>query len=133
MREIKFRAWDKQDNEMIDSVESTYYWESMPTEDYEDRHWALMQYVGLKDKNQVEIYEGDVIKYHFFRKWSDELNDYIESDLYFTGIVTYSGCSYFLQGNDYEPHLINTCIDSLEVLGNVYQNPKLIELLSFLK
>ena len=53
MREIKFRAWDK------DLLKMYSKWTVIPDD---DRSHILMQYTGLKDKNGVEIYEGDILK-----------------------------------------------------------------------
>lgn len=64
MREIKFRAWHKADKKMYDVIGfSLGIWflrgktHLMPRSAIE-----LLQYTGLKDKNCVEIYEGDVVE-----------------------------------------------------------------------
>lgn len=51
-REIKFRAWHKNNNKMRYDV----------TTDLLDRDYLeFMQYTGLKDKKGKEIYEGDIV------------------------------------------------------------------------
>jgi uncharacterized phage protein (TIGR01671 family) len=59
MREIKFRAW--QDNQMVTQPLSSNYGAARFFGFlYEDA--PIMQYTGLKDKNDKEIYEGDILK-----------------------------------------------------------------------
>jgi len=75
MREIKFRAWDKNMKVMIyfSSLKDfgcwIYAW-------YRPDRYILMQYTGLKDKDKVEIYEGDIVNNSRGRKqqihWDDE-------------------------------------------------------------
>ena len=62
MREIKFRAW----NEVLEKMYNWYDFLNTNMKNTfiapESTGMILMQYVGLKDKNGTEIYEGDIIK-----------------------------------------------------------------------
>ena len=116
MREIKFRAWDgerlRKVNTIgwvdggVDFVTTPRY--SGPAEDF-----RLMQYTGLKDKNGVDIYEGDVIDYCW------------HSDSGHRKIIKF--CDYYL---GYEPFLDDYSMPddgTVEIIGNIYENPELLE------
>lgn len=134
MREIKFRAWDKYKKKIMTrpvflydrdrirftmSQESEYLWE---TDKYSDAY-IFMQYTGLKDKNGVEIYEGDIVR----REIED---DEVRNKSFFINMPVVFVNSW--AGFGYEEHDNYFGMDELskefiEVVGNIYENPELLE------
>jgi len=103
MREIKFRAWDEFLQDMEYDV--TYYKEA----EGGVRPWVFMQYIGLKDVNKKEIYEGDMV----------ELLPYG-----IKGIITYEYGMFAVRERGFT-HYLNEY--NILILGNVYENPELIK------
>ncbi|HCU2178085.1 TPA: YopX family protein, partial [Enterococcus faecium] len=99
------------------------YWIN-PTElkSYHVRNIDLMQSTGMKDKNGVEIFEGDIVQWGDTPDWEEEpirvavvkINPDIQFDSN-VGIFEYGRFIY----RDTERFLT--------VLGNVYENPELLE------
>ena len=138
MREIKFRAWDKE-NRIMSMVRHMNFYSLNGgadvdlTVDSDEEEWLtepdfeLMQYTGLKDKNGKEIYEGDIVLVPNTPTMSDPMGEPS-----FCPIVHESGSFGYLQGFMFESFIGLyghgcTQADEEEVIGNIYENPELLE------
>ena len=142
MREIKFRAWDKQEGCWLDKNHAFDYaaketkliycdiegvavgndtvylldecgnWEYLSRDRFE-----LMQFTGLHDKNGKEVFEGDIVNFK-------------EGKTYHYGmpgatVEYYEGAFFpFADREDNAPYPYP---EECEVIGNIYENPNLIE------
>ena len=135
-REIKFRAWNKEDKIMVDLQKITPLAlnDMMNTQlNLQGRsglfipffkELELMQYTGLKDKNEKEIYIGDVVQDKYDIKGNPEID---------TGRIDFiNGCTcvtYFDLDED-EQRQYYPAYNGLkyyEVIGNVHENKELLK------
>ncbi len=126
MREIKFRAWHKEKKEMGEvrildlvceivqvKIENVY---GMWNFEYIE----LLEFTGLQDKNNKDIYEGDILKYKYMFQdkmstlevvWNDERNGF-----------------YLYSEREEQFFVLETELKKqFEVIGNIYENSELLE------
>lgn len=88
----------------------------------------FMQYTGLKDKNGKDIYEGDIVK-EWIKRYDLEKPE--GEDTYYefrTSQIIYSGHGFWVKDESFGWEGEDLWDwDNLEVIGNIYQNPELIQ------
>lgn len=134
MTTLKFRAWDIKMKQMIFTgfhlmgevmafhLIEQHCFETKGEGQSLDR-WndiLVMQYIGLKDKNDKDIYHGDIITIKHPHK-----------DRSFTGKVEYFGyrfgCKdFYFSHFDIPNDIFSEGTEYIEVIGNIYENPELI-------
>jgi uncharacterized phage protein (TIGR01671 family) len=138
MREIKFRVWRKSWAMMVLPEWITKYLsdergiygvyfdlpctdghtENEEWDDVDDGDLVFMQYTDMDDKNGIRIAEGDIVKCQF--AFGDNICEVIEE----------KGCYWVSQKNkdtkDKAHDNLYWHIDGIEVIGNIYENPELL-------
>lgn len=120
MRDIKFKFWlghtkkMTYEHSLIDIAH--LLWDF--TEDT-----IPLQYTGLKDKNGVEIYEGDILKFGWPVNGADGEEEFIPLIV----VIDFHGGAFWFKGGGYTDcnwHFYNS--ENREVIGNIHQHPSLL-------
>ena len=123
MQDIRYRAWDYVTEQYIDVGSGDYYltpqgvlYKIIETDReteqimYIDMHADIQFYTGLKDENDKEIFEGDIVKTD-----RDELK-----------VVKFIDSVFVLDKFDYEDDLLSYN-RFVKVVGNIFENKDLLE------
>jgi uncharacterized phage protein (TIGR01671 family) len=124
MRERKFRIWNLNKKQWEDpnkfatilSNGETLECESTPISYFwREPLWAyeIQQWTGLKDKNEKEIYEGDIISGEFYD------TEYHHAETIKHEVVFNNGAYNIASSNWHKP--------TLEIIGNIFENKKLLK------
>lgn len=130
MRDIKFRAWDKRARQMYQVknlgvgkegwTRTAENYDEQPETGYNKFYPSeveVMQYTGLKDKKGKEIYEGDIVKVFSDKRW-------------ITGKIIYEHSEFLvdvMNNKDLNFGRVGIIEKFIEVIGNIYDNPDLLE------
>lgn len=123
-REIKFRGYNYQYKKwfygslFIQNYDNDFMLSSSRTMIIDDKGYSVMvdngtigEYTGLKDKNGVEVYEGDKVMHD---------NEWTEPDE--IGVVTWNKDTASFQIKGHIPSSSMKRLDKMKVIGNIYEN-----------
>jgi len=134
-RELKFRIWDKQNKIFIYERDASHkrlaislvglvyhggYDDVLSENDY-----VIQQYTGMKDRNGVEVYEGDIVA----EKITEEMA--ANGDSAVVGVVYFAAGTFLIDGDgplyDRTHSLTPDILEDFVVVGNKFTNPELLK------
>lgn len=122
-REIKFRAWDKEEKKFTEDLGIVIMLKGtvLGKYDLEAKNLIIQQFTGLKDKNDREIYEGDIIKI------PDDWDEYgMNAGEIYEIFFNEGGFRLKPKYRKDAKGMWLEETDKFEVIGNIYENPEFL-------
>ena len=117
-REIKFRAW----NHIVGRMTDSYNLEELHKQKINFTNLKFLQFTGLKDANGIDIFEGDIID---TGTGSTTHVGYENGGFYYVSYYSKIGGQndiVFFGGHNW----LKEILSRFKVIGNIYQNPELV-------
>jgi len=135
MNKFKYRAWDKVNKEMC-NVTGLHFFEgteltqiSLDTKNGEKQYlsyldnYIIMPYTGRNDKNKIEIFEDDIVKYYSY-------SFIMKKNLEFIALIRWSHTESMFLVIDYQKERAvsfqHASLRNCEIIGNRHENPELV-------
>lgn len=118
MEEIKFRVYDKEEKcfHYFTLTNILQYKKEFEKHIINGDKFDL--FVGLKDKNGKEIYEGDIVNFEHYNK-------IFKDKIYY---IIYENCNFVIKSKEGDNFWIGSkSILNIEIIGNIHENPELIK------
>ena len=114
-RIFKFRVWDSIEKRIIEWIQVNNT--PLLIDAFSNKNAVAMQFTGLLDKNNKEIYEGDICRYPL--KYPS-----IVGEMYITGEISFDCGSFTWFDRPIDHYYRVSNITSLEIIGNIYEGHK---------